>query len=52
MSAKAKFWRRWRRPARKALAWVILSPFIAVGLLFLLLMTLVVLATYPVMWAY
>ena len=46
------FWRRWRRPARKALAWAILSPFIAVGLPFLLLMELVVLVSYPVMWAY
>ena len=49
MSAKAKFWRRWRRPARKALAWVTLSPFIAVGMPVLLLMVLV---SYPVMWAY
>ena len=52
MSAMTRFWRRWRRPARRALAWLILSPFIAVGLPVLLLMVLVVLVASPVMWAY
>ena len=52
MSAMTRFWRRWWRPARRTAAWAILSPFVAVGLPFLLLMVLVVLVTYPVMWAY
>ena len=52
MSAAVRFWGRWRRPARRALAWLILSPFVAIGLPVLLLMVLVVLATQPVMWAY
>ena len=52
MSATVRFWGRWRRPARRALAWLILSPFVAIGLPVLLLMTLAVVAAYPVMWAY
>ena len=52
MSAMTRFWRPWRRPARRGLAWLILSPFIMVGLPVLLLMVLAVLAAYPVMWAY
>ena len=52
MSATARFWGRWRRPARRTLAWTILTPFILVGLPVLLLMVLVVVGAYPVMWAY
>ena len=52
MSATARFWGRWRRPARRGLAWLILTPFIVAGLPVLLLMALVVLATQPVIWAY